>query len=80
VRGHLGAPAFLENPETGESRVLRRVITAFANMRGEFSEAEVWLFSAETCARVIALIDARFEGRYSNEEWGWNAEPCLPTL
>ena len=38
-------------------------------MQGEFSEAELWLFSAETLALVGALVEARIEGRYSKMEW-----------
>lgn len=58
-----------KNPDTGESQALRKVIAALATTRGEFSDSELWLFSAETCALVAALINARFEGRYSNQEW-----------
>ena len=65
------AQRFLEeNGETAEGQALRKVITALSNRRGEFSESEVWLFSAEKCALVAALVEIRVENyRYSEEEW-----------
>lgn len=58
-----------EHGETAENCARRRVISALANAEGEFSEAEVWLFSADTCALVSALVNARIDGRYTFEEW-----------
>ena len=54
-----GAWRFLEeNGETGEGRALRKVIRMLATTDGEFSESEVWLFSAETLPLVAALVEA----------------------
>ena len=55
--------------ETGEGRALRKVMTMLATMDGEFSEAEIWLFSAETLALIDVLANARVEGRYAEVEW-----------
>ncbi len=55
--------------ETGEGQALRRVIETLTTGAGDFEESEVWLFSAETLALVSALVEARLEGRYSDEEW-----------
>ena len=61
---------FLElHAETGEGQALRKVMRTLATTQGEFSESEVWLFSAETLALVAALVEARIEGRYSEIEW-----------
>jgi hypothetical protein len=54
---------------TAEGQVLRKVLTTLATRDGEFAEPEVWRCSAETLAIVAALVDARFEGRYSEDEW-----------
>ena len=53
--------------ETGEGQALRRVVETLATGAGDFDESEVWLFSAETLALVSALVEARMEGRYSDE-------------
>jgi hypothetical protein len=58
-----------QDAETAERRALRRVIQALANSNGTFAETDVWLFSAETLGLVSALIDARLNGRYQEEEW-----------
>ncbi len=55
--------------ETGEGQALRRVIETLATGAGDFADSDVWLFSAETLALVSALVEARMEGRYSDEEW-----------
>jgi hypothetical protein len=54
---------------TGEGQALRKVIKTLLTTEGEFTESEVWLFSAETLALVAALVQARIEDHYSNEEW-----------
>ncbi|UCD69772.1 MAG: hypothetical protein JSW48_06915 [Betaproteobacteria bacterium] len=36
---------------------------------GEFDESEVWSYCNATLELVAALIEARPEGRYSDEEW-----------
>ncbi len=56
--------------ETGEGQALRRVIETLATGAGDFSESEVWLFSAETLALVDALVEARLQGRYPETNWG----------
>ncbi len=60
----------LAHGETGEGRALRRIINLLATGEGEFLEADVWHFSAETLALVAALVDARIAGiPYSEVEW-----------
>ena len=55
--------------ETGEGQALRKVIETMANGTGEFSESDVWLFSAERLALVSALVEACMEGRYAEGDW-----------
>jgi len=55
--------------ETMEGQALGKVIETLATGTGEFSESDVWLFSAERLALVDALVEACMEGRYSDEEW-----------
>jgi hypothetical protein len=55
--------------ETAEGRALRRVIETLATGAGEFSESDVWLFSAERLALVSALVEARLQGLYPDGEW-----------
>lgn len=40
-----------------------------ASGNGEFAESEVWLVSAEMLALVAALVEARIEGLYPEEDW-----------
>lgn len=64
------ARAFLEAyGDTAEGQGLRRVIITINCGRGCFSECDVWLFSQRTTAVAVALIEARLDGRYSEEEW-----------
>ncbi len=64
------ARRFLEvRGETGEGRALCKVIETLATRTGDFSESEVWLFSAETLALVSALVEARMQGLYPDEDW-----------
>ncbi len=56
-------------PDTGECRALRKLLEILATKQGTFREAEAWSFSGETAGLTAALIDARLEGRYSEEEW-----------
>jgi hypothetical protein len=59
-----------ENGETAEGQALRKVITTLITGREEFSESELELFSAKTCALVAALVDARvIYYFYTEEEW-----------
>jgi len=52
---------FLEEVgETGEGQALRKVIKALATTGGEFSELDVWLFSAEMLPLVATLVEARY--------------------
>ncbi len=55
--------------ETAEGQALLRVIDTLSTCAGDFSESDVWLFSSETLALVSALVEARMEGRYSDEDW-----------
>ncbi len=55
--------------ETGESQALRKVIETLVTGTGEFAEAEVWLFSANTLALVSALVEARLQGLYPDGDW-----------
>ena len=55
--------------ETAEGRALQRMIGVLSSGAGDFAESDVWLFSSETLDLVIALIDARLEGRYQEDEW-----------
>ena len=65
-----GAKQFLaDHGDTGEGQALRKVLRALVTQEGDFSEAEVYLFSAETPGLVDALVDLRFKGVYSAEEW-----------
>ena len=58
-----GAWRFIEETaDTGEGRALRKGIRTLATTGGEFSESEVWLFSAETLPLVAALVEARERG------------------
>ncbi len=50
-------------------RMLRRIIKTLATGGGEYSEAEVYLVSDEMLAVVVALIEARERGFYSEQEW-----------
>lgn len=58
-----------QTPDTSECRALRKLLEILATKHGTFREAEAWLFSGESAGLTAALIDARFEGRYSDEEW-----------
>jgi len=58
-----------EYGETAEGRAFCRVIDTLASGKGEFAEAEVWLFSANSLGLVAALIEARLQGRYLDEDW-----------
>ena len=65
-----GAWRFLEeNGETGEGRILRRIIETLATGGGEYSESEVYLHSDKMLAIVAALFEARERGFYTEEEW-----------
>ena len=55
--------------ETAEGQALHKVIETLATGTGEFSESDVWLFSAERLALADALVDARLKGRYPDEDW-----------
>lgn len=57
------------NPNTAECRALRKLLKILAMDQGTFQEPEAWLFSGEISGLTAALIDARLEGRYSDEEW-----------
>ncbi len=57
------------NPKTAECRALRKLLLTLATKQGTFRESEAWLFSGEMSGLTAALIDARIEGRYSDEEW-----------
>lgn len=57
------------NPDTAESRGLRKLLHTLASMQGTFRESEAWLFSGEISDLTAALIESRLEGRYSDEEW-----------
>jgi hypothetical protein len=45
------------------------VIETLVTGTGEFDESEVWSYGNATLELVAALIEARPEGRYSDEEW-----------
>jgi len=55
--------------ETMEGQALGKVIETLATGTGEFSESDVWPFSAERLALVSTLVEACMDGRYSDEEW-----------
>ena len=55
--------------ETGEGQAVRKVIETLATGTGDFAEAEVWLFSANTLALVSALVEARLQGLYPDGDW-----------
>jgi tellurite resistance protein len=55
--------------DTAEAEALRRVIVAVATGCGDFHESEQWLFSQRTTAIAAALVDARLDGVYTEEEW-----------
>jgi hypothetical protein len=57
------------NPHTAECRALRKLLNTLSTTQGVFRESEAWLFSGEISGLTAALIDARLEGRYSDEEW-----------
>lgn len=63
------------NPHTAECRALRKLLQTLTTMEGTFRESEAWLFSGEISGLTAALINARLEGRYSDEEW---QRACLP--
>lgn len=58
-----------ETPDTSECRALKKLLKILAEKEGTFRKAEAWLFSGEIAGLTAALIDARYEGRYSEEEW-----------
>lgn len=58
-----------QSPDTSECRALRKLLHVLATKAGTFREAEAWLFSGEIAGLTAALIDARIEGRYTEEEW-----------
>ena len=68
----------VERGDTGEGQALRRVMATLATGEGKFTEAAAWLFSGESLARVDALVEARIEGRYSENEWRWWATTERP--
>jgi len=55
--------------DTAEGQALRKVIRALAATSGEFAEAELWLFSTDTLTLVLALAEARTQGRYPEADW-----------
>lgn len=69
----VGAFRFLEeNQDTGEGRMLRRIIDTLATGGGEYTESDLYLVSDKMLAVVMALIDAREREFYSEEEWRGN--------
>ncbi len=61
---------FLElRGETAEGQLVRKVLSTLITTEGNFVDSEIWLLSAESCALLAALADARTEGRYSEDEW-----------
>jgi len=54
--------------ETGEGRVLRKVIRTLVTGGGENVELDVYLISDKMPAVVVALIEARERGLYSEED------------
>lgn len=58
-----------KSPDTSECRALKKLLIILAEKKGTFREAEAWLFSGEISGLTAALIDARYEGRYTEEEW-----------
>lgn len=58
-----------ESPDSSECRALRKLLQILLVKEGTFREAEAWLFSGEIAGLTAALIDARYEGRYTEEEW-----------
>ncbi len=58
-----------QSPDSAECRALRKLLHVLMTKQGTFREAETWLFSGEIAGLTAALIDARIEGRYTEEEW-----------
>ena len=64
------ALAFLDaHRDTAEAQGLRRVIVTIATGQGVLADSDLWLFSQVTTAIAAGLIEARLEGRYSEDEW-----------
>jgi hypothetical protein len=55
--------------ETAEGQAFRKVMETLATGAGDLDDSAVWLFSAETLALVSALVEARLQGRYSDDDW-----------
>jgi len=69
----VGAFRFLEeNKDTGEGRILRRIIDTLATGNGDYAESDLYLISDKMLAVVVALIEAQERGFYSKEEWQGN--------
>ena len=58
-----------QHAETAEGRALQRTLEGLASGTGEFTESDTWLFSSDTLDLVVALVDARLDGRYEEDEW-----------
>lgn len=58
-----------ESPDTSESRALKKLLQVLVAKEGTIRRAETWLFSGEIAGLTTALIDARYEGRYTEQEW-----------
>lgn len=58
-----------QSPDTAECLALRKLIHVLTTKQGTFREAEAWLFSGRIAGLTAALIDARLDGRYTEEEW-----------
>jgi len=66
----VGALTFLEeHGDTGEGRMLRRIIDTLASGKGDYAESDLYLLRDKMLAVVVALIEARERGFYSEEEW-----------
>ena len=58
-----------QHGETAEGQALRQMVKALAAARGDFAESELQLLSTETLTLINALVEARMEGRYAEDEW-----------
>jgi hypothetical protein len=63
-----------DHASTGEGRALSRLIRALTGGIQQIPESDLWSFSSQGLDLAAALLLARMEGRYSQEEWA----QCVP--
>ncbi len=57
------------NPSKKENRAIRKLLQSIADGKGTLHAGEALLFQGELGELTAALLDAKMQGRYANEDW-----------